>query len=378
MKIIFDATPMLANKTGVAFYTERLVTQLAAQYPDDIELVGFCFNFLGRQRTDHLPRATNLRYTGASLIPSKIVYQLRRFGLEIPLELLTRQRADFVLYNNFLGYPSLFHTPSAPVIHDLTYIDLPEYVSAKLRHDLERFMPRQIKRSKFIITVSEFSKQRICAVYGVDPARVIVTPIPPSAPVQHGTDTCQATLTKLGITKPYLLFLGTIEPRKNIPNLIDAYQHLSPELRASYQLVITGRIGWNCEIEKAKLAEVAGQGEIIHVGYVDDETKDILYQSAEYFVHASHYEGFGMPLLEAMSYGVPCIVSDIPVFHEVAGDAAAYFDQNSPDDIAAKMTGALTHPEQRQAFAAAGHKQVATFSWKTVAGRVYQAIKQAS
>lgn len=376
MKIIFDATPMLANKTGVAFYTERLVTQLAAQYPE-LELVGFCFNFLGRSRTGHLPRAKNLRYTGASFIPSKVVYQLRRFGIEIPLEFLTRQRADFVLFNNFLGYPSLFRTPSAPVIHDLTYVDLPEYVSAKLRRDLQRFMPRQIKRSAFVITVSEFSKQRICEVYGLGPSRVVVTPIPPPQPVLHTAAERAAALAALGITKPYLLFLGTVEPRKNIPQLIAAFQRLSPELRLQYQLVIAGRIGWNCKTEQAKLAEVAAGREILHVGYVSDQTKEMLYQNAEYFVHASHYEGFGMPLLEAMSYGVPCLVSDIPVFHEVAGQAASYFNQNNPDDIARKMTAALLHPERRAVSAAASRAQVATFSWQAVAERVYQAVKRA-
>lgn len=375
MKIIFDATPLLVNKTGVAYYTERLAVQLAKQFPDD-EFVGFYFNFLGKRDSGHLIRRHNLSYTKASIIPSKIVYQLRRWGIEFPLESLTATRGDFVLYANFLGYPSIFRTPSAMVIHDLTYIDLPEYVSAKLRRDLVRFVPKQIKRSSFILTVSEFSKQRIIEEYNPS-VPVVVTPIPPDTPVQYQEKERLAALQKLGITKPFLLFLGTIEPRKNILTLIEAFQQLPKEQQDRYQLVIAGRIGWNCEAEKEKLDEISKQkANILHVGYVSDEDRAILFQSAEYFVHASHYEGFGMPLLEAMSYGTPCVVSNIPVFREVAADAAVYFDHTKPDDAAAKISALLNNPKQREQLSKAATKHVATYRWDTVARRVYEQIKR--
>jgi glycosyltransferase involved in cell wall biosynthesis len=375
MKVLFDASPMIVERTGIAFYTERLVTNLAKHYPDDMELHGFYYNFLNRRDTSHLPRMKNLDYMGASVMPSKIVYQLRRWGIEVPFEMLSLKRADFILFPNILGYPSLFGTPCAPVIHDLTYIDLPEYVSAKLRSDLVRFVPKQIARSSFVVTVSEFTKQRIVDYYHVDPAKIIVTPIPPEPPRPQEDTRCQEVLTGLGVTKPYILFVGTIEPRKNVPNLIDAFLALPENLRKQYQLVIAGRIGWNCEREVAMLKELEGTNSgVVHLGYVSDEAKDILYQKATVFSSASHYEGFGMPVLEAMNYGVPCCLSDIPIFAEVAEDAALYFDQDNPADIAAKLGTLLQNESMRADLGARAAKHVTKYSWSKVSTTVHDAI----
>jgi glycosyltransferase involved in cell wall biosynthesis len=377
MKIIFDATAMIVNKTGVAYYIERLALQLSKSFPQD-EFIGFYYNFLGKRDASHLPRRKNLRYTKASLIPSKIVFQLRRWGIEFPVESLSTTRGDFVLFANFLGYPSLCHTPSAMVIHDLAYIDLPEYVSAKLRRDLTRFVPKQIKRSSFIVTVSEFSKQRIIDTYHPD-VPVVVTPIPPEDPTWYSDDDRQKTLQKFGITKPFLLFLGTIEPRKNIISLIDAYEQLPAKQRANYQLVIAGRIGWNCDAEKQRLKQLKNEHNtnIVHVGYVTDQERAILFQTAEYFVHASHYEGFGMPLLEAMSYGTPCVVSDIQVFHEVAGSAATYFPHQNPKDIAQKLVPLLNNPKKRAELSKQATVRADSFTWEAVATNVHEQITKA-
>lgn len=376
MKIIFDASPLLVHKTGIAYYTEQLVGAMANEYSDDVTLSGFYYNFLGRRDTSHLQRAKNITYSRLSLVPSKVIFQLRRFGIECPIELLAAGRGDFVLYSNFLGYPSLSHMPSATVIHDLTYIDHPEYVSAKLRRDLVRFMPKTIRRASFVITVSEFSKKRVMEVYGLSGDKVVVTPIPPRAPHVRSIPVAQVELKKMGIAKPYILFLGTVEPRKNIPNLIDAYLQLPSTLRDKYDLVIAGMIGWNCEKEVAKLHETKGKG-VIHVGYVSELQRDALYQQASLFAHASYYEGFGMPVLEAMSYGIPCAISDIPIYREIAGSAAAFFDQEDPSSIAKTMADLLGDTTKRHELTKKGKAHVATYSWQKSAQVVYKAIEKA-
>lgn len=376
MKVIFDATPLLVHKTGIAYYTEQLIEAMAKEYPDELTLYGFSYNFLGRRSTKHLKQTKNLQYKQSSLIPSKAIFQLRRFGVECPVELLAGGRGDFILYDNFIGYPSLFHTPSAPVIHDLTYIDLPEYVSGKLRSDLVHFMPKTIKRSSFVVTVSEFSKHRIMEIYDLPSDKVVVTPIPPQKPSVRSASTVRSELTALGILKPYILFLGTIEPRKNIPKLIDAYLCLPEHVRGEYDLVIAGMIGWNCDKEVAKLNATKDQG-VIHVGYVNESQRAALYQGASLFAHASYYEGFGMPVLEAMSYGVPCAISDIPIYREIAGnDAAVYFDQNNPDSISKSLSGLLTNTAKRHALAKKGLGHVAAYSWQKSAQILYEAIKR--
>lgn len=374
IKIVFDASPMLFNRTGVGYYTERMISELARAYPH-VELIGFYYNFLGRRSVAHFPSAPNIRYNGVHFLPSKVTYQLRRWHIEFPIEFLTWTKADFILYPNFLGYPSIFRTPQAPVIHDLTYLDLPEYVSAKNQKDLERLVPKEIKRSDFIITVSEFSKQNIERTYTVDPSNIVVTEIPPGKPVAHDIDTCQDTLTSLGINKKYILTLGTIEPRKNIIKLLSAYTQLPESIRKEYALVVAGRIGWNCEAEVAELIKVARKGyDVHHLGYVSDKDREILYQSASLFTSASHYEGFGMPIMEAMNYGIPCAVSDIPVFHEVGADNAIYFDQEKPTVIANRLEALLSNPDLLKEYGKRAKKQVQKFSWDVAVSRIFDKI----
>lgn len=375
LRIAFDATPLLANRTGIAYYIEQMAVEMAKAHPET-QFIGFYYNFLGRRDTSTLPQLDNLSYVNASVMPSKIVYQLRRWGIEFPIELIALTKADFILYGNFLGYPSLRKTPSAMVIHDLTFIDLPQYVSAKLRSDLVRFVPKQIQRSSFLVTVSEFSKQRIKDEFQTN-KDIIVTPIPPVDLARHDAKYRHNELHKLGIHKPFLLFMGTIEPRKNIIKLVESYVQLPKELRDKYTLVIAGRIGWNCEAEEATLEQVAKDGyDVKHLGYVTDEIREILYESAALFTTASHYEGFGMPILEAMHYGTPCAISDIPVFHEVAGTAADYFDQERPSVIASHLESILTDDALRKRLGRQGKLQADSFKWRTVAEAMYQKIKR--
>lgn len=377
MKVIFDATPLLDKKTGIPYYTERLVTSLAAKYPDDIELVGFYYNFLGRRDVSQLPTAPNLRYTKATIFPSKVIFQLRRWGIEFPIELMALEKADFVLYPNFLGNPSLFKTPSAPVIHDLTYIDLPQYVSAKLRSDLVHFVPKVLARSSFVITVSEFTKSRIHEVYGIPQDDIVVTPIPPVNSVSHTEESRKEALHKLGIYKPFILTLGTVEPRKNISKLIEAYKDLPEAIRNKYALVVAGKIGWYSEADEAAIKGAAHEGyNVQHLGYVEEHEREILFEAATLFVTASHYEGFGMPILEAMSYGTPCAVSNIPVFHEVAGSAANYFDQEKPGVISSHLEALLTNKQLLAKLGKEGKARAGSFSWDAVATTVYERIKR--
>lgn len=374
---MFDATPMVTNKTGIAYYTERLAVNMAKNHPDEVEMVGFYYNFLGKRDVSHLPRLKNLRYTRATFVPSKVVYQLRRWGVEFPIEILTLERADFILYPNFISHPSLLKIPQASVIHDLTFFDLPQYVSPKLQRDLIRFVPRDIKRSKFVITVSEFSKQRIADEYNVASKDILVTPVPPVPPVFHKTDQQNAILQKAGIKKPFILFIGTIEPRKNLVGLIEAYKNLPKSVRDEYGLVLAGRIERFAKNEAKAIEAAAKDGyNVTHLGYISDELKEVLYQTTDLFVTASQYEGFGMPILEAMSYGTPCAVSDIPVFREVAKDAALYFDQNDTKSISQTLDDILSDKKRLAKHGQQSSQLASSYNWSKVAESVLQKIKK--
>jgi alpha-1,3-rhamnosyl/mannosyltransferase len=375
LRILFDANPLITQRTGVGHYTARLVENLAAEGKDDIELIGYYYNFFGRKKTPLSPVSNNLRYRPILCIPGPLVNLLRRFGIEIPVELLTLTRADFVLYPNFLSHPSLFKTPSAPVIHDIAYLDFPQFGSDKAVRDLTRFVPKTLKRAKFVITVSEFSKKRITETYHLPENKVITTFIPPQPPLLLQPERRIELLEAQNITKPYIFFIGTMEPRKNIVSLLDAYTLLSEEARHTYSLVLAGKIDWKYQETKAKLESLQASGYDIHyLGYVDDEQQAALYQGASLFVLPSHYEGFGMQILETLSYGVPCAVSDIPVFHEVGGDAVTYFDQNDPTKIASAIDKSLSSSHDAEMFKTYVQGRP---SWSEVSRSVLERIRQA-
>jgi glycosyltransferase involved in cell wall biosynthesis len=372
LRILFDAHPLIGKKSGVGFYTSQLIEHMAAQYADELEFVGYYHNFLGRKPPVTEPHAPNIRYRQITLFPGQVVNALRRIHLTPPVELLTLAKADFILYPNYLGLPSVFKTPNAPVIHDLTFVDYPETMSEKNRQDLTRFVPGMIGRSSFIITVSETGKRRIEEVFNVPSKRIYVTPNPPKAPLPISDKDAGQLVQEQGVTKKYLLFLGTIEPRKNLLKLLEAYALLPVDVRHQYQLVIVGKVDWKYAETKQKIDDMQSAGyEINYLGYVDDQTRAALYKRASLFVFPPFYEGFGMPILEAMSYDTPCAISDIPVFKEVAGQAAAYFNPLDAQDMADTITAELTRPSVTKE---ARQQQLRHFSWSDLCTGLYQEI----
>ncbi len=372
IKILFDAHPLIGNKSGIGYYTSQLISELAARYQDNLELVGYYHNFLGRKPRINEPAAPNIRYVPITLIPGQIVNAYRRYGLAPPIELLTLTKADFILYPNYLGLPSLFGTPFAPVIHDLTFVDHPQSMSDKNREDLNRFIPPMIERATFIVTVSQFSQSRICEHFKTGEKPIVITPNPPPQPLVLSPEESAEVLQKQGVTVPFILFVGTIEPRKNLITLLEAYTRLPADIRQTTALVIAGKIDWKYAETQQKLQQTQDAGhKIFYLGYVDDTTRAALYDNASLLVFPSYYEGFGMPILEAFSYDTPCAVSDIPVFHEVAGAAAAYFDPYDADSIARVIEAELRQPTSDSA---SRQRQLQQFDWSIVCQRLYDQI----
>lgn len=373
LTILFDAQRLYGSKTGVEYYTSSLIQSLADAYPHDLQLIGY--HSAAKQGTVTLPSAPNIQYRRV-FVAAKVINSLRRIGLSLPVEVIARCRADFLLFPNFLGLPSLFDTARAPVIHDLTFVDLLEYVAPRNLKDLQRFVPKELQKSNFVVTVSEFSKQRISDEFAVPPEKILVTPIPPQRPIDQSDDEAQKVLGDLGVSGKYILTLGTVEPRKNLLAVLDAYLLLPEEIQSIYTFVIAGKVGWNCDKEMSRIKELVEAGKNIkHLGYVDDQQRAALYRNAALFTSASNYEGFGMPVLEAMSYGTPCAISDIPVFREVAHDAALYFDQQDPAAIASAWSKLLSDTSLQNQLAEAGRKQVSSYSWAVVAESLYDKIK---
>jgi alpha-1,3-rhamnosyl/mannosyltransferase len=257
-------------------------------------------------------------------------------------------------------------------LHDLSYIDTPEYVSQKNRDFLLKFVPRAIKRAALIITISEFTKASIIEHYGVPEEKITITPIPP---IRH-TATRTVDLKRLGIKNKFILFISTLEPRKNIMNLVKAYDQLPESIKSDYSLVLAGGTGWYMDETLAHIEHLRQQGaKIILTGYVSDDEKTALYEAAEMFVMPSHYEGFGMPVLEAMAYGLPTAISDIPVFREVAGDASLFFDKDDPASISQAIQALLTDANLRAKLKKQGLETTGHYSWQSVVTALYERLK---
>lgn len=372
--VLFDANSLMVQRTGVGHYTAGLIDAIARTCPD-FDMVGYYYNFLGRKTPPTSPIATNIHYRPILHFPGPAVNLLRRFRIEVPLELLTLTKADFALYPNFLSQTSLRRTPGAPVIHDLMYYDLPQYGSDKSVRDLTTFVPPTLRRSDFVLTVSDSTKQRIVEVYGHDPERILATFIPPVEAQWLADDKAKVIVGDQGIHKPYLLFVGTMEPRKNLTSLLEAYHLLPRQVRDSYSLVLAGKMDWKYQETKQKLERLQAAGDDIHyLGYIDNDTRAALYQQARLTVLPSHYEGFGMQILESMQYGTPCAVSDLPVLREVGGDMAVYFDQNTPQAIADSIDACLRQPKPDIATL---QRYVASRpNWDQVGAQVGERIRQ--
>lgn len=373
--VAFDAECLVnAQRSGVAYYTGGLIESLAKNY-DNVELVGHYFNFLGRRTTPELPKAHNISYTVTKICPAKVPNLLRRLGFWLPFELFTWRRADFHIFPAFLGWPSLFGAGSAPMIHDLAFLDHPDLVNNIARFDLNKLVPKEIKRASFIITNSEFSAKRLKQEFRVGSKPIVIGHIPPVNNIDIAPDKAKKLIARLGVAGKYILFLGNIEPRKNLPRLIAAFSRQDPATREQYSLVLAGGKGWldSGIIESIDKARAEGI-RIITPGYVSDDQRAALYQNATALTMVSTYEGFGMPLLEAMNYRTPVLASNIPAHREASDGAALYCDPDNVDDIARKLKLLLGDADLRASMIRNGTRRLKDFSWDRVASMIMEKL----
>ena len=374
LKILFDANPMVnGNKSGVGYYTYNLIQELSNRHKNDIELVGHYFNFLGRKHPK-LPTGDNISYRQSRIIPGKALSLTRALGFQLPLELFFKSNGDAVIYTNFVALPSVFKIPRFTAIHDLSYEEVPQYVADKNQKFLHRFVRKSISMSSGIITISTITKNSIIKHYGVSPDKICLTYIPPRL-----TNEALKAKKPKNILGKYILFVGTIEPRKNISNLLAGYTLLPPQIKNTFSLVLAGGMGWKNEeiLTNIKALQDAGE-KILLTGYVSDEEKEYLYNNASMFVWPSHYEGFGMPPLEAMLKHIPTAVSDIPVHREVTKDGVAYFNKDQPDSIRNAISEILGNSKYTRALTARGYQVATSYEWGPVVESLVHFIRMNS
>lgn len=263
-------------------------------------------------------------------------------------------RQDAMLFGNYASYRTL-GTPFATIIYDLSYLVCPDAVNPKFIRRLSKIAPRAIERSDIVITISDAVAAEIASAYPGAGDRVRV--IRPGTRSMAVPKDWKERLEALGLEPGYLLHVGSLEPRKNLETLVKA----SEGFPAERPLVLVGPDGWSNR--GLRFAIDAAGDRVRRVPYVSDPDLASLYEGAAMLVFPSRYEGFGLPVTEAMAAGVPVVCSDIPVLRETAGTAAAYFDHTDPESIANVVREVLADPEQRETMGRAGRAHADRTSW---------------
>lgn len=373
MKIRIELSPLASkHQSGVAQYIQLLTSALASS--NDISVNGHFFNFLKRQPASTVKKIPKLTTEENPLVPLKIYAKLQSYGVAPAFDIIPpfKQKVDLTVFGNFATWPTLRTKKRATVIHDLTYLYYPEATEQKNLKHLRRVVPRSIKKSDFIITVSESVKAEIVKEFNIPESRCITTPIPPSKDffIEESASKIAAVKVKYDLTKKYIYFIGNLEPRKNLISLINAYAKLPEEVKNEYSLVLAGGKGWKTEATEVTLKDAIAQGnDIKHLGFIDQQDSPALYQGASLFVMPSLYEGFGIPVLEAMASGCPVLTADIPVLRETGGKLAFYTDTGDPDIFAGEITKALSNKFDKAAL----KNYALSFSWDDNVAKIIKA-----
>jgi len=261
-----------------------------------------------------------------------------------------------------------FRSPCSTVVtlHDLIPLRHPETEKFVNRCYWQLQIPIAARRSDFIITDSEHARQEIMAEYGVpaDRIKAVMLGFDPAMLATRDPDVGLAIRGKYGLPDRYILYVGTIQPRKNIDTLIEAYSRLKQERQITPKLVIVGRKGWLYDQLFARISELGLASEILFTGFVPDAELPFIYDGALVFSYLSFFEGFGLPPLEAMACGVPVITSNTTSLPEVVGDAGCTVAPTDTEGVVQALRMILDNPEIANSMRQKGRERARMFSWE--------------
>lgn len=368
MRIGIDGIPLASPKTGIGHYTLELSRALARLQPDDefqlISPVPFSLS-----PEDDLP--PNLK---------KVEAPGRRLWWTVGLPLYIRQSSPSLFHGTNYEVPLWSSCPTILSIHDLSLLLYPETHLDQLVRRARFRLPLMARAAKKIITATEFVKREVSQHLKIDPAKIAVTPYAPRRsfyPLSRSET--EQTRRRLGVEEVFILFVGTIEPRKNLITLLRAFAEVLRRTDLRPQLVIAGKRGWLIGPVMDYIDTEGLSERIQFTGYITDEDLRALYASCAVCVYPSLYEGFGLPPLEAMACGAPVIASDIPSLMEATGKAALLVPPMDVTRLAHSVVEMVRDEEKRAYFSRAGLKRASQFTWERTAEltlEVYRALRE--
>ncbi|MEM9545581.1 MAG: glycosyltransferase family 1 protein [Bacteroidota bacterium] len=262
------------------------------------------------------------------------------------------------------------------VCHDIAYKLYPNHLrKSHLKYYRNNF-PKFHKKADHIVAVSEFTRQDIIQTYNLDPAKVSVAGnATPSGFAPLEEEEKKLVRQELTDGKPYFIYVGSLHPRKNVVKLINAFDQFKKEHKTDHKLVLVGRLAWKNEQLNKTYETTTYRDDIILTGHIMKQQLPRYMASAEALTYVSVLEGFGIPLLEAMSSGTPVITSNVSSMPEVAGDAAILVDPHDPKSIASGMYEIISNEPLKKELVSKGFDRAKEFSWKKTADHIYQELK---
>ena len=378
MNISFDAVPIINGKmTGVGWCEVGQTMAMARLHPED----NFYYSFFSR-KDDHIkleklaPFSENI---GANIAHfSGLLYRTASVVLPIPHKWFFKQKSDITHFFNYIAPPGV-DGKTVITVHDMVYRTYPETVRGRTKKILDMGLASSMKRADMIVTVSEFSKSEIIRYFPQHESKIRVVPcgvdLDRFKPCQQ-PERIPEVKKKLGIEGEYFLYVGTIEPRKNLERLINAYNIFCQHEKDAPKLVLAGGKGWLYDGIFQRVTDLKLEEKVLFTQYIPDEDMNPLMCGALAFVFPSIYEGFGIPPLEAMACGVPVLASNAASLPEVTGDCAVTCDPYSEEEIAEGLCRLYSDSELRADLSRRGLERAKTLTWDSSAEKLYSVYKE--
>lgn len=362
IKLVVNAIPLLGEQSGVGKYTREIITRLATQ--SSAFQYTYYYGYYSRSIPSEVETPSNRTFISGLkefVCRHALLKRACRKAVRLTSPLLAG-RHDLYFEPNFTFQPGIRARIKVVTVHDFSCFLHPEWHPAERVRHMDQYMWSSLKQADRIIAVSEAMRKEAIQRFGLDCARIVTIP--------NGVDLERYSLPdenavhllrkKWDLPESFVLFVGTLEPRKNLKNLLLAYDALPETLQKRFPLILVGCSGWN----NAELhAILESMPQVRRLGFVPETELPTLYGAASLMVYPSWYEGFGLPVLEAMACGCPVLTSDHAALREVGGDAVRCVQPGDVDGLCATMTEILENGALQKQMRRAGIPRAALFNW---------------